>query len=182
MPIYTRTGDRGQTSLFSGERVEKDALRVEAYGTLDELNSVLGTARSHCVNPKVTEVLERLQNELFTAGADLATRSGGRSQPRRLTEAEWRAQETLIDQLQADLPRLKNFILPGGAVGASLLHMARSVCRRAERLIVRLKREEGDVNRDLVIYVNRLSDLLFVMARFENVRANQTEVVWKGNL
>ncbi len=180
MSIYTRTGDTGKTSLFSGERVDKDALRVEAYGTLDELNSVLGLARRQCRDPKVIEILERTQHDLFTAGADLATRPGGRFEPERVAEEDWRRQESWIDELTAPLPRLKQFILPGGTAGAATIHLARSVCRRAERLIVRLGREEGDLNRHLLIYVNRLSDLLFTMARAENAAAGQPDVVWEG--
>ncbi len=180
MSIYTRTGDRGQTSLFSGERVDKDTLRVEAYGTLDELNSALGLARSHCLDSRTLEILDRIQHQLFVAGADLATRSGGRHEPRRIREDDWREQEKLIDQLQEGLPKLKHFILPGGTAGAAFLQLARSVCRRAERLMVRLEREEGDLNRHLLIYVNRLSDLLFVLARHENVAMGSPEIIWKG--
>ncbi len=180
MKIYTRTGDKGKTSLFSGERVQKDDLRVEAYGTLDELNSVLGLALTSCTAPRLKEIVGWLQNQLFAAGADLATRSGGRFQPQRISERDWREQESVIDELVAQLPELKNFVLPGGSAGSALLQMARSVCRRAERLMVRLAKEEGDVNPELVIYVNRLSDLLFVMARFENLSLGVPEIIWKG--
>ncbi len=180
MKIYTRTGDKGETSLFSGERVEKDDLRVDAYGTLDELNSVLGLALTRCGSIRLREVLGLLQNQLFAAGADLATRSGGRFQPQRIAESDWRGQEKIIDELVAQLPPLKHFVLPGGSEGAALLQVARSVCRRAERLMVRLTRQEGDVNPDLVIYVNRLSDLLFVMARYENLSQGTAEIIWKG--
>ncbi len=180
MRIYTRTGDQGKTSLFSGERVEKDHLRVEAYGTLDELNSILGVAAATCRQPRIRELLEVLQNELFAAGADLATRSTGAHQPDRVGPEDWKRQEGFIDELVGQLPALRHFILPGGSVGSSFLQMARSVCRRAERLMVRLRREEGDVNPELLIYVNRLSDLLFVMARHENVSQGLAEVIWKG--
>lgn len=179
MSIYTRTGDKGQTSLLSGQRVDKDALRVEAYGTLDELNSVLGLARSFCRNARVRALIDALQNELFSAGADLAAKSGRKTQ--QIEERHWTQQEAVIDQLQEELPPLKNFILPGGSAGAALIHLARSVCRRAERLVVRLKKEEGEVNPQLVIYLNRLSDLLFVMARYENIMGEGQEIIWKGD-
>ena len=179
MSIYTRTGDKGQTSLHSGERVDKDQLRVEAYGTLDELNCQLGVARTLCGNPKVKEVLNSLQSELFSAGADLATRTGQASKVKRIQEQHWRKQETIINQLQEELPTLKNFVLPGGSSGAAVLHLARSVCRRAERLVVGLIREEGEVNAELLVYVNRLSDLLFVLARYENIMQGGKEVIWK---
>ena len=180
MSIYTRTGDKGQTSLHSGERVDKDVLRVEAYGTLDELNSVLGVAQSFSQNRKVKEILDSLQSELFSAGADLATRTGHAARIRRIEEQHWRKQETIIDQLQEELPRLKNFVLPGGSSGAALIHLARSVCRRAERLMVQLMKEEGELNSELLIYVNRLSDLLFVLARYENLIQGGEEVIWRA--
>lgn len=180
MRIYTRTGDQGQTSLFSGERVDKDALRVEAYGTLDELNSLLGLALSFVQDERVRDILESLQHTLFAAGADLATRSGGRRQVERLREQDWRRLEGLIDDLDARLPPLRNFILPGGSPGGALLQLARTVCRRAERLVVRLGREEGDVNPDLLVFLNRLSDFLFVMGRYVNAASSVAETPWRS--
>lgn len=180
MSIYTRTGDKGQTSLLSGERVDKDVLRVEAYGTVDELNSALGAAASFCRNSRVKEILVFIQNDLFDAGSDLATRTSSPRKIRRLNQHDWERLESAIDELDDQLPRLKNFILPAGISGAASLHLARGVCRRAERLIVKLEREEGEVNPDLLIYLNRLSDLLFVLARYENFTAGVEEVVWKG--
>ncbi len=179
MKIYTRSGDKGKTSLFSGERVDKDTLRVEAYGTLDELNSVLGLARSWCRDSRVLDVIVATQHALFTAGADLATSSRGRKSPPRIKEESWREQEKRIDEFEQGLPPLKHFILPAGSKGAALLHMARSVCRRGERLVVSVQRQEGDVNPDLLIYLNRLSDLLFVLARAENLTSGGEEVIWK---
>lgn len=179
MAIYTRTGDRGETSLYSGERVDKGSLRVEAYGTLDELNSVLGGARALASDDKISSILEELQNQLFQAGADLATLSTAKHQVRRIQAGDCKALEGAIDDLQGELPRLKHFILPGGSPGACQLHLARSVCRRAERLICRLQSQEEEVNLDLLVYVNRLSDLLFVMARYENIRGGTPEVIWK---
>ena len=130
MAIYTRTGDTGRTSLYSGERVSKGALRVEAYGTLDELNSVLGSANSFDPDPRIASALVDLQNELFEAGADLATLSSARRNIRRIREVDWRKLEGLIDSFQSELPPLKNFILPGSSSAACMLHLARSVCRR----------------------------------------------------
>ena len=180
MKIYTRGGDQGETSLFSGERVGKDDLRVEAYGTLDELNSMLGVASATCRDPQILELLHTLQDQLFVAGADLATLSTGRHQPKRIDENHWRGQERYIDDVEGRLPTLKHFVLPGGSAGSSFLQLARSICRRAERLMVKLDREEGEVNPDLLIYVNRLSDLLFVMARLENFSQGVPEVIWRG--
>lgn len=177
MKIYTGRGDTGLTSLFSGQRVGKDALRVEAYGTLDELNSILGSALAFSQNAEVIGILEDLQNKLFRSGSDLATITGERV--RRLGEQDWRGLETTIDRLESDLPPLKNFILPGGSPVASLIQVGRSVCRRAERLAVRLVNQEGDVNPHLIVYLNRLSDLLFVLGRYENLKEGGKETLWK---
>ncbi len=179
MKIYTRSGDRGETSLFSGERVFKDSLRVEAYGTLDELNSVLGVVGSVCRNPRVGEHVALLQNSLFNAGADMATSLDAKRQPIRISSQHTSAIEEAIDALEEELPGLKNFILPGGSQAAAFLHMARSVCRRAERLLVHLMREEK-MNEELLVYLNRLSDFLFVLARYENIKGGGQEVLWKG--
>ncbi len=178
MKIYTRTGDQGKTALFSGERVTKDQLRVAAYGTVDELNSLLGLAHALCADRRVGTILQELQHQLFRAGADLATSFEGRIQPRRIEAADWKSQETLIDQLSESLPPLRAFILPTGTAGASMLQVARAVCRRAERELVGLKREEK-INDDLLVFFNRLSDLLFVLARFENFTQGGNEVLWK---
>ncbi len=178
MKIYTRTGDQGKTTLFSGERVTKDQLRVAAYGTVDELNSLLGLAHALCADRRVGTILQELQHQLFRAGADLATSFEGRIQPRRIEASDWKSQETLIDQLSESLPPLRAFILPTGTAGASMLQVARAVCRRAERELVRLKREEK-INDDLLVFFNRLSDLLFVLARFENFTQGGNEVLWE---
>ena len=181
MKIYTGRGDGGRTSLFSGERVGKDARRVEVYGTLDELNSLLGWAGTQTRCPEISEILTTLQAELFEAGADLAT-VGSRRRVRRLGEDDWRRLESLIDKLDGKLPPLRNFVLPGGSSAASVIHLARSVCRRGERLLVRLMRDEPDVNEHLLVYLNRLSDLLFVLARYENFRTGAEETPWRpGN-
>ncbi|MGH9338406.1 MAG: cob(I)yrinic acid a,c-diamide adenosyltransferase [Acidobacteriota bacterium] len=180
MSIYTRRGDEGTTSLFSGERVDKHSLRIEVYGTVDELNSILGLAMAFCHNEKVRQVLQSLQLDLFEAGADLATTAESRREIKRMQEGNWRELEGIIDDLDKDLPRLRNFILPGGAPGGAILHLARTVCRRGERLLVHLMRQETDVNPEVLVYLNRLSDLLFVLARCENTSAEAEEVTWTG--
>ncbi len=180
MKIYTRTGDRGETSLFGGERVQKDSARIRAYGTLDELNSALGVAASQCVVPRVGEIIETIQRQLLIAGSDLSTRADHHPPIARIREEEWRNLEQVIDQLQGELPPLKHFILPGGTPGAALLHLARTICRRAERLAVNASKQGEELNHDLMVYINRLSDLLFVLARFENLNAGGEEKVWTG--
>ncbi|HSR68893.1 MAG TPA: cob(I)yrinic acid a,c-diamide adenosyltransferase [Acidobacteriota bacterium] len=179
MKIYTKTGDSGRTALFSGERVDKDSLRVAAYGTLDELNSVLGVAGATSAVELVRRRIESLQNLLFSAGADMATTLDSKRRVERVGEAQCATLEEWIDEMQEDLPPLKNFILPGGSLAASHLHMARSVCRRAERELVALMRQD-DMNPHLLVFLNRLSDLLFVMARYENTRGGGREVLWTG--
>lgn len=178
MKIYTRTGDEGLTSLFSGERVEKDDLRIEAYGTVDELNSLLGVAGASCQDPVIREIVSTLQNQLFVAGADLATRPGSRREVPRIVREDWQNLESRIDTLEAQLPKLKNFVLPAGTLGAASLQFARSVCRRAERLAFHLRRDGEDVNPELLVFLNRLSDLLFTMARYENMRDGGKEIPW----
>jgi cob(I)alamin adenosyltransferase len=180
MKIYTKTGDKGDTSLFGGQRVPKDALRIEAYGTVDELNSVLGIVRADNKNEQIDTILSGVQNELFELGADLATpRSGANTkQIKRIEEKHSQHLEESIDALEAHLKPLKTFILPGGSPVAARLHFARTVCRRAERTVVRLSRNE-DIGEGITIYLNRLSDLLFVMARYANHAANVPETKWK---
>jgi cob(I)alamin adenosyltransferase len=179
MKIYTRTGDSGDTSLFGGQRVPKDALRIEAYGTVDELNSVIGIVRADNVEPTLDATLEGVQDELFVLGADLATpRSFEKRRVRRITHAEADRLEQEIDRFETDLRPLKSFILPGGSPVAARMHFARTVCRRAERIVVRLSRNE-DIGDDITKYLNRLSDLLFVLARYANHTARVPEVKWK---
>ena len=158
MKIYTGRGDQGETSLFSGERVDKDLPRVATYGTLDELNSVLGIALSFSRNPKVKEVLLSLQHKLFQAGADLATTTRQGRPIDRIKEHDWRSLETLIDELQGEIPSLKDFILPGGSSGASFVHLARVVCRRAERQLVALMKTDQDVNSELLSEERRVGE------------------------
>jgi cob(I)alamin adenosyltransferase len=180
MKIYTRTGDKGDTSLFGGQRVPKDALRIEAYGTVDELNSVLGIVRADSVDPEIDRILEEIQNELFELGADLATpRSVERSKVKRIESRDVQGLEKLLDGLDEHLKPLRSFILPGGSPVAARIHFARTVCRRAERAVVRLSRNE-DIGEAVMVYLNRLSDLLFVLARYANHQAAVPEVKWRG--
>ncbi|MGA9116108.1 MAG: cob(I)yrinic acid a,c-diamide adenosyltransferase [Bacteroidota bacterium] len=180
MRIYTRTGDRGDTSLFGGQRVPKDALRIEAYGTVDELNSMLGVVRSGSPDARVEAILETTQNTLFVLGADLATPlSAVPKGIRRIESRDVLRLEKAIDALEADLKPLRSFILPGGSPVASGLHLARTICRRAERVVVRLSRNE-DIGEAIPVYLNRLSDLLFVLARWANNAAGVPETRWKS--
>ncbi|MCG3127855.1 MAG: Cob(I)yrinic acid a,c-diamide adenosyltransferase [Phycisphaerae bacterium] len=177
--IYTRTGDDGGTHLGGGQRVAKNALRIETFGTVDELNSQLGCVRASGVCPLVEEVLKRVQNELFHLGSDLCILE--EDKPRMpVPTIEARHVETMerdIDQMSTQLPPLENFTLPGGSSGAAALHVARTVCRRAERLAVALAASER-IGAFVVAYLNRLSDALFVMARFENHARGVAEPIW----
>ncbi len=177
--VYTRQGDDGRTQLVSGDRVWKDSTRVEAYGEVDELNSLIGFARSFIDDEKVDSMLREIQNDLFKVGADLATplsfERAIRVSPEMVDKLEkW------IDELNASLEPLKDFILPSGSKAGSLLHYARTVCRRAERRVVSLMKEE-EINLPALKYLNRLSDLLFVLARYVNKLDGQKEdlVQWK---
>lgn len=181
--LYTRTGDRGQTSLFGGRRVPKDHPRVAAYGAIDELNSALGVATSFVRQRRVAAAIRAIQNELFNIGAELASerpvrRAKGRSSVFRLSEDKTRWLEGLIDEYDALVPPLQTFILPAGSPGASLLHLARTVCRRAERAAVTLSVAEP-VNPAVIAYLNRLCDLLFVLARYVNKADRRRELTWQ---
>lgn len=179
--IYTRTGDKGETGLGGGSRVSKDTLRVEAYGSVDELNSVLGLARSFLNDVEFDSILQNLQRELFTVGADLAAPDPNAPGVPRVDQGMIDSVERTIDKLEGELPPLKAFILPGGTQGAALLHFARSVARRAERRIVALNNVEK-LSDSLIPYINRLSDLLFVLARAANRRSAVSETEWhKGH-
>jgi cob(I)alamin adenosyltransferase len=177
--IYTKTGDGGETSLFDNTRVSKADPRVDAYGEVDELNACLGAARAEGVGADLGAALEGIQRDLFALGARLAdpsSRIAGRVSKAAVTDADVERLEQLIDRLEAELPPLRRFILPGGSPAGALLHLARTVCRRAERRVIALG---GDaVPPILVVYLNRLSDLLFVMARAVNRRAAMPEVEW----
>ncbi len=177
--VYTRSGDDGTTALGGGRRVPKDAPRVTAYGTVDEVNSCVGMALSAGVTPELAGPLKTIQNELFHLGADLCTpeEDKGRVPGPRMEPRHVEALEALMDRLMAGLPALENFVLPGGTPAAALLHLARAVCRRAERDVIALARQEA-VGPHVITYLNRLSDALFVMARFENKLKNQPDVTW----
>ena len=177
MKIYTKTGDSGQTSLFSGERISKSDLRVSAYGDVDELNSFLGMAILRTSIEGNRELLRRIQNRLFDLGADLATTARKKS-AKRIDDNGIREMEAAIDIMESRLPELRTFILPGGTEAAVWLHLCRTICRRAERSVVRLQ-TESEINRLAVTFLNRLSDLLFIMARYENFCAGVSDVTWE---
>jgi cob(I)alamin adenosyltransferase len=178
--IYTRTGDDGTTALGSGERRKKHDLRVAAYGTLDELNAAIGLARIHNADPALDTLLAHVQNDLFDAGADLCLSQKGPGGARMTvtdTQVVWLEQQ--IDTLNAELTPLRSFILPGGRPSAGYLHLARTICRRAERLMVELREKSSEgVTPAALRYVNRLSDLLFVVARYANDKG-ACDVLWQ---
>ena len=179
--LYTRKGDLGETALFGGGLVPKDHLRVEAYGSVDELNSALGVAVSFVRQRRVAAALQSIQNELFNIGSELASESGPKAERGRMfvdPEGKVTDLERLIDGYDAKVPPLKTFILPSGSRAGALLHLARGVCRRAERAVVRLSHRE-DVNPHVLIYLNRLSDLLFVLARYLNKADRKPETAWR---
>lgn len=177
MKIYTKKGDKGYTSLFGGASVEKSSLRIHAYGTVDELNSVIGVAISHPMSDRGTEILNDIQSQLFVLGADLATLQSKEVKINRIGKEDIEKLESWIDELEEHLPPLKNFILPGGSPAGAFIHQARTVCRRAERNTVALKQNDP-ISAETVIYLNRLSDLLFVLARYENKEAGEPETPW----
>ena len=177
--IYTRRGDDGSTGLFGGPRVRKDDLRVAAYGDVDELNSALGVAREELPEGDLRALLDELQSELFTLGAQLATPDADKAPKEvpRITAPQIERLEREIDRLTEQLPPMRNFILPGGSRAGAALHFSRTVCRRAERKMVELA-ESAPVPPEALGYINRLSDLLFVMARAANLRAGGREIPW----
>lgn len=179
LKIYTRTGDKGQTSLYGGKRVEKHAQQVVAYGTVDELNSALGVVIAHLPDPQkdLHLFLTRIQKDLFTIGAYLA----GNNQPLDAIGKRVPEIEKTIDNMDKALPPLKNFILPGGCPAGAFAHLARAIARRAEREIIRLSKEHGVGDPKIIMYVNRLSDFLFILARHLNAKSGIPDTVWKGN-
>lgn len=166
MKIYTRGGDKGETSLMSGERVKKSALRLEVYGTVDELSSFIGLAESRIEFEDFRQLFEKIQNDLYIAGADLSSTKESKF---KVTENHWRQLEKDIDEFDSELEPLHKFILPGGSPEAALMHVCRTVARRAERQLVYLSEKEK-INENCIIYLNRLSDLFFTMARAANKR------------
>jgi cob(I)alamin adenosyltransferase len=179
MKIYTKTGDTGETSLFDNTRVSKADARVDAYGEVDEVNACLGAARAAGVDGEMAALIESLQKDLFALGArlaDPASRIAPRVEKAAITDASVQRLEQEIDRLEETLPPLRRFILPGGSGSGALLHLSRTVCRRAERRVIALGTSAVDPL--IIIYLNRLSDLLFVMARAVNLRSGITETEW----
>ncbi|MDE0554776.1 MAG: cob(I)yrinic acid a,c-diamide adenosyltransferase [Candidatus Poribacteria bacterium] len=180
MKIYTKFGDSGETALYGGTRLGKDALQFEAIGTVDELNAYIGYAQTLIGDPDLSELLSRVQNHLFAVGADLATpATHSKASEMRISGDFTTEMEAAIDKLSEELPPLRNFILPGGCAAGAILHITRVVCRRSERCVVRLARET-EVNREILRSLNRLSDLLFVLARTVNFRAGTSEPIWES--
>ena len=177
--IYTKTGDRGTTSLFGGQRVEKTSGRIKTYGEVDELNSLIGVVLSENPSEEIAEKLTRIQTELFVFGSDLATPYGIKIKVPRISALNVKRLEKEIDLWTKKLPQLRNFIMPGGSPIASKLHLARTICRRAERNIVELAASEK-INKNAQVYINRLSDWFFVLARFANRLDGQKETIWLG--
>lgn len=181
MKIYTKTGDKGKTSLFGGERVDKNHDRLNAYGTSDELNSILGICISHSNSEILKKLLTDIQHDLFNIGAVLATPTDKRDNNNAINELEKsriEKLESIIDDLTSELPELREFILPGGSKCSSFLHFARTVCRRLERLVVALS-NDVEIDNKIIIYLNRLSDLLFVLARYENFANKTPDITWQ---
>ena len=176
--IYTKTGDGGDTGLFGGGRVGKEDIRVDAYGQVDELNACIGVARASGLEPMTEAVLEAVQVDLFTLGAELATEPGkeGKLRMRLIDAADIARLEQTIDDAEAELKPLKLFVLPGGCPQAAALHMARTVCRRAEREVLAL--DDGPLRPEAIMYLNRLSDMLFVLSRRANKVAGAPDVPW----
>lgn len=177
MKIYTKKGDKGETALYGGTKTQKSDVRIHAYGTVDELNSAIGMVLSHELSDSGNEILRQVQNDLFVVGATLATPDPEKSRINEVGQDEIEQLEKWIDMLEESLNPLKSFILPGGSGAGAALHFARTVCRRAERETVALSQQES-IPPAAVIYLNRLSDLLFVLARFENKHQNAEETPW----
>ncbi|OGU77698.1 MAG: ATP:cob(I)alamin adenosyltransferase [Ignavibacteria bacterium RBG_16_34_14] len=180
MKIYTKGGDKGETGLFGGERVPKDSLRIEAYGTVDELNSFIGLTLTEIKDSEVIRLLNRIQNILFTLGSDLAAPENENKTYNipRITKNHFEEIEKEIDKFDIRLNELRNFILPGGCKSSALLHICRTICRRAERRVVTLS-NGVNLNPEIIIFLNRLSDLFFVLARYENKVSGIEDVKWQ---
>jgi cob(I)alamin adenosyltransferase len=180
MKIYTKTGDGGETGLFGGERVPKNAIRIEAYGTIDELNAFIGLTIIEVSDKGVKDLLQKIQNRLFSIGADLATPDDEKTKKLnvfRTPEEYYLFLEKEIDNYQSKLKELRNFILPGGTRGAALLHICRTITRRAERMVVALN-NTVKIGNNIIIFLNRLSDLFFVLARFDNAISGTPDIKW----
>jgi cob(I)alamin adenosyltransferase len=180
MKIYTKTGDGGETGLFGGERVSKNAVRIEAYGTIDELNAFIGLTIIEVSDKSVKDLLQKIQNWLFSIGADLATPDDEKTKKLnvfRTPEEYYLYLEKEIDKYESKLEELRNFILPGGTKGAALLHICRTITRRAERMVVALN-STVKIGNNIIIFLNRLSDLFFVLARFDNAISGTPDIKW----
>ena len=177
MKIYTKTGDDGKTSLFDNSRVWKSNQRIMSYGSVDELNSALGVVISMDLDPQIKEILIKIQNDLFVVGSDLANPDMANTKI-RTTESMITSLENYIDEFESELSKLNSFILPGGTLAASILHLSRTVSRRAETHVVALSLDE-EINKIAGIYLNRLSDLLFVLARALNKRRDTDDIIWR---
>lgn len=182
MKIYTREGDTGKTGLFGGDRVSKHHIRIDAYGTIDELNAALGVVIASTGHEQIKSLLIPIQNRLFTVGADLATPTGNKHEDKvqRTPESYITDLEVEIDRLDEQLPEMKYFILPGGSHAAAQLHLARTICRRAERICTALADHET-INEMTQSFINRLSDFLFMLARYENLLSGVKDVKWTQN-
>ncbi|HJP84017.1 MAG TPA: cob(I)yrinic acid a,c-diamide adenosyltransferase [Fimbriimonadaceae bacterium] len=179
MKIYTRTGDDGSTGIMGSRRLQKFSERIQSIGELDELNAAIGVARASTSSPELSGWLERIQNWIFEAGSELAAPGDPRFESINNSQVE--SLETSIDEWTRQLPEIKNFILPGGSVSASAVHLARAICRRAERTVVKLSNVET-VRPEIIVFLNRLADWLFSAARFANYESNIEETIWKkGN-
>lgn len=183
MKIYTKTGDKGETGLFTGKRVPKDSPYIEGYGNVDELNSSLGLAIALVKDIEIVDILKPIQKQLFSVGADLATafddkKAKAAKHIQRIANSDVEGLERIIDRLEEKLPKLTKFVLPGGSRSAATLHLARTICRRAERSVTALYLKKK-ANPAVLTYLNRLSDLLFVLARYTNLREGGTEELWK---
>lgn len=181
MKIYTGFGDEGDTALFGGETVRKNNIRVEMYGTLDELNSIIGLLRNKNSDVQIENILKNIQSEIFIYGSEIATPQAAERESftERISEKQAVVLEQAIDLLSEKLPPIKKFVLPGGSEASCYAHLARTVCRRAERVLIRLS-EEIEVRGSLIVYLNRLSDLLFTIARYQNKLQNIEDVLWEG--
>lgn len=175
--IYNRSGDVVHTSLYGGEQISKDSLIVDAYGTIDELNSFLGFARARIAEKDVQDLLKDIQNDLLRIGSDLATPLDKKSLVERISITDVKKLEGIIDKYDKSLPKINKFVIPGGSIESGILHICRSVCRRAERRLVTLKKER-QINDEVLMYINRLSDLFFILPREINKRRNKEDEFW----
>jgi len=184
MKIYTKTGDAGKTSLIGGTKVLKSDLRIEAYGTVDELNSYIGLVSDFCNDHHAKDILKEIQDRLFTMGSELACDPDKKTKMALpdLHESDVQLLEKEIDKMDEELPVMKNFILPGGLPAVSFIHIARCVCRRAERCCVRLKEDDETEDGLIIKYLNRLSDYLFTLARYTSLKNNAPEIIWKARV